>query len=132
MPEAIMKLRYLLASICFILCALIMPRSAEAAPPLQDGALQIAGAPLSIYVGSNGSIQVYHQNYTQGATFGTGDSGFFLALGSSVYGPNPSIVAVSTQMTAVSHTGPTGIGSASDPYRITTVQRVDAGGTNLL
>lgn len=136
-----MKPRYLIAAICFILCALILPRSTQAAPPMQDqpiDALVITGTPLSIYVGSNGSVQVYHQNYTHGATFGSGDSGFFLALGASVYGPNlpatnPSSAAYSSlQMTPVSHSGPSGSGTSSDPYRIITVHRLNEAGANLL
>src|SRR5687768_6125246 len=133
-----MKLRYLIPLICFIMGALLIPASAGAAPLAQDqpnDSRLISGAPLQIYVGSNGSIQVYHQNYTHGATFGSGDSGFFIALGSAVYGPdlyatNPSSAAAMTinQMTLISHDGPTGSGSRSDPYRITTVHSLNGSG----
>lgn len=64
-------------------------RAAVASPAQQPVDFrEIAGSPLRIQVGANASIQVFHQKYEHGATYGAGDSGFFIAIGSDVYGPD--------------------------------------------
>ncbi|MBK8432013.1 MAG: hypothetical protein IPL28_12270 [Chloroflexi bacterium] len=99
---------------------------------------EISGAPLRIQVGSNGSIQVYHQNHpADGSTYGTADSGLFLALGSDVYGPNlpntnPTSASITTNpLTLVSHEGPIGSGSISDPFKVVTSQTLAGSGATL-
>ena len=91
----------------------IAPGVVGAAPGRQPaGSLEIAGAPLRIQVGNNGSVQVYHQRYSHGATYGSADSGFFIAIGSTVYGPDlratnsSSAGNNSSRLSLVSHEGP--------------------------
>lgn len=101
------------------------------------GYLEIVGSPLTIQVGSNASIQVYHQNYTHGATYGSGDSGFFLAIGDNIYGPDTeetneySIGPTTLKLELISNQGPLGSGSSAEPYRIVTTQRLVGDGAVL-
>jgi hypothetical protein len=120
-----------------VVVLLLWVGAAGAAPMRQPaGLLEIAGAPLRIQVGNNGSVQVYHQRFSHGATYGSADSGFFIAIGSTVYGPdmpgtNSSSAANATsRLSLVSHEGPSGSGSQADPFRVTTTQNlVDSAAT---
>ena len=38
----------------------------------------IAGSPLKIQIFQNGGLQVWHNRYTEGASFGNAGSGFFI------------------------------------------------------
>ena len=115
-----------------VVVVLLLWVGAVGAAPLRQpaGHLEIAGAPLRIQVGNNGSVQVYHQRYSHGATYGSADSGFFIAIGSTVYGPdmpgtNSSSAANATsRLSLVSHEGPSGSGSQADPFRVTTTQNL--------
>ncbi len=92
---------------------------------------EMGTAPLRIQVGSNASVQVYHEQYMHGAAYGSGASGPFFAIGTDVYGPLVDAGAYVNQLTAVSHEGPFGAGTAGDPYRIVTTQRLSGSGTEL-
>ena len=98
----------------------------------------ITGSPLRIAVGSDSSIQVYYNGLGQvyGFQDGSADSGVWLRVGSDLYGPDACFSGRwTTNMytvrpwTAVSHSGPTGSGTAGDPWVITTV--LDAGSTGV-
>ena len=130
------KIRFMLG----VLLALLLATSPSFALSLNQAAefKEISGAPLRIQVGSNGSIQVYHQNHpADGSTYGTADSGLFLALGSDVYGPNlpntnPTSASITTNpLTLVSHEGPIGSGSISDPFKVVTSQTLAGSGATL-
>jgi hypothetical protein len=117
---------------------LIYVQSVAALPASQPvDAKTIAGSPLRIEVGSNGSVQVYHQRFSHGATFGAADSGFFIAIGNDVYGPNlpgtnSSSASVATlTMSPAGHDGPTGSGSQADPFRIVTSHNLSGSGAQL-
>jgi len=95
-------------------------------PRQQTGnVIEIAGQPLRILVVADGSLQVYHQKYAQGATFGTAGSGFFIAIGQTVYGPYYS------QFTLISHEGTRGEGTASNPFQVVTKGQISANGIEL-
>ena len=98
----------------------------------------ITGSPLRIAVGSDSSIQVYYNGLGQvyGFQDGSADSGVWLRVGSDIYGPDACFSGrLATNMytvrpwTALSHSGPTGSGTAGDPWVITTV--LDAGSTGV-
>lgn len=127
--------------------------SAFASPSYQQpDTKEISGAPIRIEVGSNGSVQVYHADTgTEGAAYGTADSGFFLAIrgadgnyaGSDIYGSDLHTHATGgrsafsngggtvTGLSRVSHEGPTGAGSIVDPFKIVTNQTLNGSGANL-
>ncbi|MCX6038128.1 MAG: hypothetical protein NTW99_09605, partial [Chloroflexi bacterium] len=54
-------------------------------PRPQEGDIEIAGQPLRILVGPDGSVDVYHQKYSHAASYDP--AGFFIAVGQTVYGP---------------------------------------------
>lgn len=123
-----------------VLMLLLEPASSFGSPLYQTAEFrEISGAPLRIEVGSNGSIQVYHERTGNvGAAYGTADSGFFLAIGDDVYGPdlantngNSAFGSSTNTLGLISHEGPTGSGSASDPFEIATVQTLDGSGASL-
>ena len=100
--------------------------------------LTITGSPLQVTVGADSSIQVYYNG--QGQVYGfqdsSADSGIWLRVGSDIYGPDSCFSGRSTTnmytvrpWTTVSHSGPTGSGTAGDPWVITTV--LDAGATGV-
>ena len=98
----------------------------------------ITGSPLRIAVGSDSSIQVYYNGLGQvyGFQDDSADSGVWLRVGSDLYGPDACFSGrLTTNMytvrpwTAVSHSGPTGSGTAGDPWVVTTV--LDAGSTGV-
>jgi len=136
-----MKVYKVMVVIGVALALLLTTASAVAAPLFQTVEFkEISGAPLRIEVGSNGSVQVTHQNHPdRGAAYGRADSGFFLAIGSDVYSPDlansggqsayPSGPA--NRLNLVSHEGPTGSGTAADPFKIVTTQTLDGSGANL-
>jgi len=95
-------------------------------PPGQAGGVnEISGQPLHILVGADGSLQVYHQKYVSGATFGDAGSGFFLAIGQTVYG------FLGVAFTPISQTGPSGSGTASSPFQVITQEQVSGNGVEL-
>ena len=110
-------------------------KPSEPQPGQQLNALTISGDPLAIHVGSNASIQVYYSGYPLGQVFGDADSGIFFWVGNDVYGSNLngthgfSVANDTLDFTALSHSGPTGDGSSSDPWLVTTV--LDVGTTGL-
>lgn len=128
--------------------------SAFASPSYQQpDTKRIEGSPIDIEVGSNGSIQVYHEETgTRGAAYGTADSGFFLAIrgadgnyaSSDIYGSELHTHGTSggssafangggtvTGLSLVSHTGPTGAGTIVDPFKVVTNQTLNGSGANL-
>ena len=95
-------------------------------PPGQEGSvIEITGQPLRILVGADGSLQVYHQKYTRGATYGTAGSGFFIAVGQTVYGPNYS------PFTLLRQEGPSGSGTSASPYQVITEGQINDNGVVL-
>lgn len=123
-----------------VVAALLFCVSSVGAAPLRQPPAfkEIAGTPLRIQVGNNASVQVYHQRYSHGATYGSADSGFFLAINGTVYGPDlrgtnsSSAAQSSSRMELVSHDGPVGSGSQADPFRISNNQNISAAGLNVL
>ncbi len=100
--------------------------------------ITITGSPLRMTIGADSSIQVYADGYGQvyGWEDGSADSGIWLRVGGDLYGPDACFSdRLTTSMfyvrpwTAVSHTGPTGAGTAGDPWVVTTV--LDAGATGV-
>ena len=85
----------------------------------------ISGTPLKIQVFPNNSLQVWHNRYTEGASFGTAGSGFFIALNTNIYGP------FYANMEFVSQTSTTGQGTSADPFRSELHQRIVSGETTL-
>ncbi|MCJ7620140.1 MAG: hypothetical protein MUP64_07990, partial [Anaerolineae bacterium] len=113
---------------------LSLATSAAQAAPLEvpPNLIAIAGSPLRIEVGNNMSIQVYHQNYEHGATYGDADSGPFWYINGQIYGPNMPAYGESasfntTELTWIDHQGPSGSGTAGDPWRVQTRGQVSAG-----
>jgi hypothetical protein len=108
------------------------------ASPLEEppGAITITGSPLRIEVGSNMSIQVYHQNYEHGATYGNADSGPFWYIDGQVYGPNmptygDSAAFYTNELTWSDHRGPSGSGASGDPWRVETRGQLSTGTSTL-
>jgi hypothetical protein len=87
--------------------------------------IEISGQPLRILVGPDGSLQVYHQKYAQGATYGTAGSGFFIAVGQTVYGPFYS------PFTPVRQEGPFGSGASGSPFQVITEGQISGNGLEL-
>ena len=85
----------------------------------------ISGTPLKIQIFPNNSLQVWHNRYTEGASFGTAGSGFFIALNTNIYGP------FYVDMEFVSQTPTEGQGTAADPFRSVLHQRLVSGETTL-
>jgi hypothetical protein len=94
-------------------------------PHSQEGVIEITGQPLRILVGSDGSLQVYHQKYANGATYGTAGSGFFIAVGQTVYG------AFYTPFTPIRQEGPSGSGTSSSPFQVVTEGQISSNGLEL-
>ena len=123
-----MKRRSIVANTLIVVVILLSLATsvAQAAPPeVPPNVIAIAGSPLRIEVGNNMSIQVYHQNYEHGATYGSADSGPFWYIDGQIYGPNmpnygESASFGSSELTWIDHQGPSGSGTAGDPWRVTT------------
>ena len=95
-------------------------------PLTQAGStIEITGQPLRILVGPDGSLQVYHQKYTQGATYGVAGSGFFIAVGQTAYGPSY------TSFTPIRQEGPTGSGTSGSPFQVVTEEQISDSGAEL-
>ena len=91
----------------------------------QTGVGIISGTPLKIQIFPDNSLQVWHNRYTEGASFGTAGSGFFIALNTNIYGP------FYADMEFVSQTPTEGQGTAADPLRSVLHQRLTSGETTL-
>jgi hypothetical protein len=108
----------------------VRPGGGGARPPpprRQAGnVIEIAGRPLRILVGTDASLQVYHEKYVRGASYGTAGSGFFIAVGSTVYGPSYE------PFTPVRREGPTGSGTSASPFQVVVAGRVDGQGLKVL
>ena len=104
----------------------------------QPDRLTIAGDPLTVHVGSNTAIQVYHRGYVQGQVYGDADSGVFLWVDGLVYGPNlqgthdVSAARYTLSFETLDHSGPSGQGTASDPWVIETRLRLGDSGLSLI
>jgi hypothetical protein len=121
-------------SLIVVVVLLSLATSAAQAAPMEGipNLIAIAGSPLRIEVGSNMSIQVYHQNYEHGATYGDADSGPFWYINGQIYGPNmpnygDSASFSSTELTWTDHQGPSGSGTAGDPWRVQTRGQLGTG-----
>ena len=79
----------------------------------------IRGAPLTIQINRDGSLQVWHNRYTEGASFGTAGSGFFIVLNKITYGPHY------TRMEFVDQIATEGQGTRADPFRSAVRYRVN-------
>ena len=118
--------------------AVLLTPSAPCSPDNLPSPVTITGSPLRIAVGSDSSIQVYYNGLGQvyGFQDDSADSGVWLRVGSDLYGPDACFSGrLTTNMytvrpwTTVSHSGPTGSGTAGDPWVVTTV--LDAGSTGV-
>ena len=87
----------------------------------------INGTPLKIQTFPDGSLQVWHNRYTEGASFGSAGSGFFIAYGTDTYGP----LHVSAQMDFVNQTATEGQGTPASPFRSSLHQRFSDGDASL-
>ena len=120
-------------SLIVVVILVSLATSAAQASPLDvPDVIAIAGSPLRIEVGSNMSAQVYHQNYEHGATYGDADSGPFWYINGQIYGPNMpnyggSASFNSAELTWIDHQGPSGSGTAGDPWRVQTRGQLGAG-----
>src|SRR3972149_488374 len=103
-------------SLTILAAALWASLPAQASPPAQGaGVVEIDGSPLRIQVFANGSLQVFHRDYTLGAAYGNGASGAFVALGPSIYGPLVPVGPQVTEFMTLGNEGPMGRGTAGDP-----------------
>jgi hypothetical protein len=111
------------------------PTEAPISAASQPNTRTISGNPITIHIGSNASIQVYHTGYSHGQVYGDADSGIFLWVNGDLYGSNlegtnnSSAARYTLDLNTISHTGPTGSGTDSDPWIVTTV--MDVGSTGL-
>jgi hypothetical protein len=88
-------------------------------PPQQEiGYIEIPGQPLRILVGSDGRLQVYHQKYFEGATFGEAGSGFFVNMNQVTFGYLYSSYRLINQGKL------SGSGQPNDPYSVSTTWQV--------
>ena len=94
-------------------------------PRLQEGDIEIAGQPLRILVGSDGSVDVYHQKYSHAASYDP--AGFFIAVGQTVYGP----IHGNSLFTPIRQEGPSGSGASSSPWRVVTELQISDNGVEL-
>ncbi|MHB1356800.1 MAG: hypothetical protein ACYCZF_12600 [Anaerolineae bacterium] len=85
----------------------------------------IRGDPLTIRINPDGSLQVNHKLYTQGASFGYAGSGFFIAANKITHGP------FFTHMEFVEQQATTGQGTRSDPFRSVLHMRINRDGIAL-
>lgn len=100
-------------------------KTAPGPRPQEGNITEITGQPLRILVGADGSLQVYHQKYAQGATYGTAGSGFFIAVGQTVYGPYYS------PFTPIRQEGPFGSGASGSPFQVITEGQTSGNGLEL-
>jgi hypothetical protein len=111
--------------------ALVIAGPVRASPPGQPpDYLEIPGSPLRIQVGSDASVQVYHENYARGAAYGTGASGPYIAVGTDVYGPTVPAGPAVSPLAAAGNDILYG-GSGNDVIRIVTTQRLSGSGADL-
>lgn len=106
--------------------------------PLDPATVTINGNPLIIVVGNDTSMQVYNSNVPGSGQFyppdcsagQTADSGIFVALAGTVYGPDfanhpcGSASNTYTPLAPVSMTPVTGTGTAGDPFTVVVVTNV--------
>ncbi len=78
----------------------------------------ISGTPLRIQIFQNNSLQVWHNKYAEGASFGMAGSGFFIALDTKIYGP------FYEHMDFVDQTPTEGQGTRANPFRSVLRQRL--------
>lgn len=114
-----------------ILVLALGPGAAQASPaPQQPQPLTIQGSPLTLIVGANASMQIYHEQYFSGQVFGDADSGIFFWVNGLLYGSNLAGTQTVTAanftlpLTTLSHKGPAGAGTTGDPWVITTLSQV--------
>lgn len=81
----------------------------------------IRGDPLTIQSNPDGSLQVWHKLYTQGASFSDAGSGFFIVLNKTTYGPFYSPIEF------VNQEATKGQGTRADPFRSVLHYRVHNG-----
>lgn len=137
------RILLLVLSLVVLLSMVTVPVLAQKGNPPGVGAATtysaISGNPLTINVAVDLSLQIFYAGQAQGQVFPPGgteaDSGLLAWIGGNVYGPDfpnhsgGSAAFNTTEWTPVSQTGPTGSGTAADPWVVTTV--VDAGTTGL-
>jgi hypothetical protein len=85
----------------------------------------ISGSPLKIQVFPDGSLQVWHNKYTEGASFGRAGSGFYIALNDNTYGP------FYVSMEFVDQPATQGGGTQGNPFRSSLRQRFSKGDASL-
>ena len=86
-----------------VILLLLATSVAQAVPREQPpNVITISGSPLRMEVGSNLSLQLYHQKYEDSAAYGTADSGPFWFIDGETYGPHmPSYAARTVSETSV-------------------------------
>ncbi len=123
-------------SVAVIFLGIVTSVALAAPPETPPNAITIAGSPLRIEVGHNMSIQVYHQNYEHGATYGDADSGPAWYIDGQIYGPDllshgDSAAFNSSELTWIDHRGPSGSGTLGDPWRVETTGQLSTGTSTL-
>ena len=99
----------------------------DAGPAAADTAITSPTGPLtSIGTSSFLNCSVNHIGDTNGEWYGGTSCGTFASIDGTLYGPFRGV-----SYTAVSQTGPTGAGTAADPYRVVTTVAAGATGVNL-
>jgi hypothetical protein len=95
--------------------------------PSQQGGniIEISGQPLRILVYSDGSVDVYHQDYENAASYDP--AGFFIAVGQTVYGP----IHGNSLFTPIRQEGPFGSGASGSPWRVVTELQISDNGLEL-
>ena len=130
-----------LAAVSTVSAGRLSERFAPFSPDNLPNPITITGNPLRVTIGADSSIQVYHSRWgsfgqVYGWQDGSADSGIWLQVGDEIYGPDACFANRATTnlftvrpWTRVSQTGPTGAGTAGDPWVVTTV--LDAGTTGV-
>ena len=125
-------------SVAVVVVVLLLATSSAQALPSQQppNVITISGSPLRIEVGSNFSIQPYHQKYTIGAAYGSADSGPFWYIDGQTYGPNMEAYGSSAsfsmnELAWLDHRGPSGSGTQGDPFRVQTSGQLSSATANL-
>jgi len=118
-------------SISVVIVLLLLATGVSQAAPVSQppNAITISGSPLRIEVGSNFSLQLYHQKYEDAAVYGTADSGPFWFIDGETYGPNmpsygDSAAFQMNELTWLDHRGPSGSGTQGDPWRVETTAQL--------
>jgi hypothetical protein len=142
MEDTFMRLssRFLRSAVLLMLTALlasfasatnVLAQNKPNPPRTQQAGVSINGSPLTITVQNTLGMEVYYDGAQQ--FYARDAGGTFLEVDGVVYGDQPPASSGFNPIpfTQVSNTGPTGSGTASDPFRIVTVVTAGATGVRL-